>query len=135
MAEIVEANGAITPTTGSTGLNTQAPGNPATVSSIASATGGINAGNFVEVDIDEELSRFKSDDTPLMNLMLKAKKVKVESPEVQHYMIDEPRSFVTTTGAVESGTSSTFKLPLSAEEAAIPRPYGTLLCKGVNGCN
>ena len=96
MAENIELTKAtLDPSVGSTGLETQVPGNPATVSAIANATGGINAGNFVEVDIDEELSRFKSDDTPLMNLMLKAKKVKVESPEVQHYMIDEPRSFAT----------------------------------------
>lgn len=134
MAENIELTKAtLDPSVGSTGLETQVPGNPATVSAIANATGGINAGNFVEVDIDEELSRFKSDDTPLMNLMLKAKKVKVESPEVQHYMIDEPRSFVTTTAKVATATSATFKLPLSPEEAAIPRPYGTLLCKGVNG--
>lgn len=134
MAEIVEANGAIAPTTGSTGLNTQAPGNPATVSSIASATGGINAGNFVEVDIDEELSRFKSDDTPLMNLMLKAKKVKVESPEVQHFMIDEPRSSVVTTTKVTANASdSSFELPLGDTDKAIPRPFGTLLVKGVVG--
>ena len=136
MAENISVNfaeGTITPSVGATGLDAHAPGNPATVSALANASGGINAGNFVEVDIDEELSRFKSDDTPLMNLMLKAKKVKVESPEVQHYMIDEPRSFVTTTDVVLAGTSATFKLPLSPEEAAIPRPYGTLLCKGVNG--
>ena len=134
MAEIVEANGAITTTTGSTGLNTQAPGNPATVSSIASATGGINAGNFVEVDIDEELSRFKSDDTPLMNLMLKARKVKVETPEVQHFMIDEPRSSVTTTTKVTASASeSSFELPLGDTDKAIPRPFGTLLVKGVVG--
>lgn len=134
MAENIELTKAtLDPSVGSTGLETQVPGNPATVSAIANATGGINAGNFVEVDIDEELSRFKSDDTPLMNLMLKAKKVKVESPEVQHYMIDEPRSFVTTTAKVATATSATFKLPLSPEEAAIPRPYGTLLLKGVNG--
>ena len=142
MAENIELTKAtLDPSVGSTGLETQVPGNPATVSAIANATGGINAGNFVEVDIDEELSRFKSDDTPLMNLMLKAKKVKVESPEVQHYMIDEPRSFVTsilkdgnTAGkSVVAASANFFSLPLSAEEASIPRPYGTLLLKGVDG--
>ena len=135
MAETVEmTNGTITPSVGATGLDAHAPGNPATVSALANASGGINAGNFVEVDIDEELSRFKSDDTPLMNLMLKAKKVKVESPEVQHYMIDEPRSFVTTNAVISANANvNSISLPLSAEEASIPRPYGTLLCKGVDG--
>lgn len=136
MAETVNfSEGTIATSAGATGLDAHAPGNPATVSALANASGGINAGNFVEVDIDEELSRFKSDDTPLMNLMLKAKKVKVESPEVQHFMIDEPRSFVTTTAEVKAGStpSNTFPLPLSGEESAIPRPYGTLLVKGVAG--
>ena len=136
MAETVNfSEGTIATSAGATGLDAHAPGNPATVSALANASGGINAGNFVEVDIDEELSRFKSDDTPLMNLMLKAKKVKVESPEVQHFMIDEPRSFVTTTAEVKAGStpSNTFPLPLSGEESAIPRPYGTLLVKGVEG--
>ena len=136
MAEIVNfSEGTIATSAGATGLEAHAPGNPATVSALANASGGINAGNFVEVDIDEELSRFKSDDTPLMNLMLKAKKVKVESPEVQHFMIDEPRSFVTTTAEIKAGSapSNTFPLSLSPEEAAIPRPYGTLLVKGVTG--
>lgn len=136
MAETVNfSEGTIATSAGATGLEAHAPGNPATVSALANASGGINAGNVVEVDIDEELSRFKSDDTPLMNLMLKAKKVKVESPEVQHFMIDEPRSFVTTTAEIKAGStpSNTFPLSLSPEEAAIPRPYGTLLVKGVTG--
>lgn len=69
-------------TAGTSGNPTQYPGQPATVSSAAEATGGLDAGNFIESDIDDELFSFNSDDTPLMNLMLKAKRVKVNSPEV-----------------------------------------------------
>ena len=79
---------------GSAGGQTQVPGAATTMSNAAAATGGIAPGNFVEPDIDDELFKFSSDDTPLMNLMLKAKKVNVDSPEVEHYMIDEPRSSV-----------------------------------------
>lgn len=43
---------------------THLPGEPATVSAAAAATGGIDAGNFIETDIDNELMRFNSDDTP-----------------------------------------------------------------------
>mgnify|MGYP000793075322 CR=1 FL=1 len=75
------------PMPGTSGKNTRVPGQAATVSAAAEVTGGIAAGNFIESDIDEELFRFNSDDTPLMNLMLKAKRVKVNSPEVEHYMI------------------------------------------------
>lgn len=121
------------PVAGSVGLDTQLPGGPTTVSAISDATGGIAAGNFVEPDLDDQLFKFNSDDTPLMNLMLKAKKVKVNSPEVEHYMIDEPRSSMQTTTAVAAGKSQQFILPLSANDASLPRPYTTLLVKGVDG--
>ena len=133
-----EVNVTTTPTTapgtGTAGLETQVGGQPTTVSAAANATGGVQAGNFIEPDIDDELFKFRSDDTPLMNLMLKAKKVKVDSPEVDHYMIDEARSSVTTSDAVTDNTNkNTFNLPLPVEDQEIPRPYGTLLVNDVNG--
>lgn len=111
---------------------THLPGDPATVSAAAEATGGIDAGNFIETDIDQELVRFNSDDTPLMNLMLQAKRVKVSSPEVDHYMIDEPRSFVVTTSQVAGNVSQTV-LPLDAADQSLLRPCTTLLLPEVDG--
>lgn len=131
--EVSVATGTVAVGTGTAGLQTQAGGASATVSSAAEATGGIDGGNFVEVDIDDELFKFNSDDTPLMNLMLKAKKVKIDSPEVDHFMIDEPRSSVTTTEKLAATTGNTGILPFSAEDQNIPRPYGTLLVEGVDG--
>lgn len=132
--EVVNVGGTNpTPTPGSAGVQSQVPGTATTVSSVADATGGVGPGNLVQSDLDQELYKFKSDDTPLMQLMLKAKKVKVNSPEVDHYMIDEPRSSIITTTAVAKGTSQQFVLPVPANDAAIPRPYGTLLAKGVDG--
>ena len=129
--EVVNVGGTNpTPTPGSAGVQSQVPGTATTVSSVADATGGVGPGNLVQSDLDQELYKFKSDDTPLMQLMLKAKKVKVNSPEVDHYMIDEPRSSIITTTAVAKGTSQQFVLPIPANDAAIPRPYGTLLAKG-----
>lgn len=122
-----------TPTPGTAGVASQLPGAPTTVSGVADATGGVGPGNLVQSDLDQELYKFKSDDTPLMQLMLKAKKVKVNSPEVEHYMIDEPRSSVTSTTKVTAGTGKQFILPLLSNDAEIPRPYGTLLAKGVDG--
>lgn len=119
--------------TGTAGLETQLPGEAATVSAAAEATGGIAPGNFIESDIDDELFRFNTDDTPLMNLMLRAKRVKVNSPEVDHYMIDEARSQVTVTHNVEGNGQMQAVLPLRASDQTIPRPYSTLLVKGVNG--
>jgi len=77
--------------------------------------------------------KFKGDDTPLMQIALKAKRVKVTSPEVDHYMIDEPRTCVTTTAAVAKGTSNQFVVSLDGDDQQIPRPYGTLLAVGVDG--
>lgn len=122
-----------TPAPGTAGVASQVPGAPTTVSGVAGATGGVGPGNLVQSDLDQELYKFKSDDTPLMQLMLKARKVKVNSPEVEHYMIDEPRSNVTTTTKVTAGTAKQFVLPLLANDAEIPRPYGTLIVKGVDG--
>ncbi|MCF0244879.1 MAG: hypothetical protein HUK06_08895 [Bacteroidaceae bacterium] len=120
---------------GSAGLKTQAPGSASTVGNLAGASGGVDAGNLVEVDIDEELFRFQSEDTALMSLMLKAKKRKVQSPEVDHYMIDEQRSTLTVETAVAQGSGNSFKLPLVANDREIPREHHTLLVKGVNGWN
>ena len=108
------------------------PGQPATVNALANATGGINAGNLVEPDIDQQLFNFNSDDTPLMNLMLRAKRVKVNSPEVDHFMIDEPKSTITTVSDISGGQTQAV-LPVRAGEENLPRQFSTLLVKGVDG--
>lgn len=120
-------------TTGSAGVAGQFPGENTTVSATAEASGGLGAGSFVEADIDEELFRFNSDDTPLMNLMLRAKRVKVNSPEVEHYMIDEPRSMVTVSKDLDRQTGMQAVLPLDAADQNLPRPFSTLLVKGIDG--
>lgn len=112
--------------------NTIIPGEAATVSALANATGGIEAGNFVEADIDQQLFRFNSDDTPLMNLMLRCKRVKVNSPEVDHYMIDEPKSTLTVAQKLTGGQAQEV-LHLMAGEENLARQYTTLLVKGVDG--
>ena len=134
MADEVKVGGEFQqPTGGSAGVQSQVPGAPATVSAAAGATGGIAAGNFIEVDIDDELFRFKGDDTPLMQIMLKARKVKVNSPIVDHYMLDEPRSHVTGTQAVNAGSDNQFVLPLEPSDRKVLKPHDTVLVQGVDG--
>lgn len=139
MAEISTDQNVVTggtaPTTvpGSAGLETQVPGSATTVSAAAGATGGIGAGNFIEVDVDKELFKFESDDTPLMQIMLWAKKVKVTSPEIDHFAIDEARSSVTTVSAVGDGTGNTAVLPLGNSDKKLLKAYSTALVKGVDG--
>lgn len=121
-------------TKGTAGLASQAPGAAATVSNLAAATGGIAPGNIVEPDIDEQLFGFQSEDTALMSLMLKSRKVKVKSPEVEHFMIDEQRSTLTVADSgVAKGQAMQFALPLLASDQNIARQYHTLLVKGVDG--
>lgn len=122
-----------TPAQGSAGLNTQVPGQSSTVSGLAGASEGLEPGNLVETDIDEQLFRFQSEDTALMSLMLKAKKVNVKSPEVEHYMIDEQRATLTVKSQVSSSGANTFILPLESNDQQIPRDYHTLLICGVSG--
>lgn len=137
MAEIenvTAGSGDAVPTSpGTGGIQSQAPGNPTTVSSVAGATGGIAPGNLIETDIDENIFRFQSEDTALMSLMLKAKRVKVNSPEVEHYMIDEQRSTLTTDTEVTASAKAQFILPLESNDQSIPRDYHTLLVLGVDG--
>lgn len=123
----------IEPVAGTAGVESQVPGAVGTVSNLASATGGVGAGNLVQPDIDEQLFRFNSDDTPLMNLMLRAKKVSVQSPEVDHYMIDEQRAVLTTSAKVNASTGQTAILSLDSEDQSIPQDYDTLLVRGVDG--
>lgn len=124
--------GAQEPIQGSAGVKDQLPGAPTTVSKTANAGGGIAPGKFVEVDIDEELFAFKGDDTPLMDMMLKAKKVPVKSAIVEHFMFDQQRSSVTVQTQLAAGKNNA-KLELEETDKDIIRPCMTLLCKGVDG--
>lgn len=135
MSENVNVNAGtkVSTTPGSAGINSQVPGQSSTVSGLAGASGGIAPGNLVETDIDEQLFRFQSEDTALMSLMLKAKKVRVKSPEVEHYMIDEQRATLTVNAQVQKGTANSFILPLESNDQQIPRDYHTLLVCGVSG--
>lgn len=112
---------------GTAGLDTQVGNQPTSVSGAASATGGVSGGNFIEPDIDDELFKFSSDDTPLMNLMLKAKKVTVNSAEVDHYSIDEP------TAMVEVGSVSGQAITLVDADKMKVHAYDVLSCVGVQG--
>ncbi len=134
----VNENPTLSPTPGTVGVESHVGGSPATVSAAANATEGIAAGNFVEPDIDEDLFNFNSQDTPLMNLMLKARKVKVSSPEVEHFMIDEQKSFITTVSAYTHSTTynATLKLDstyLASSDLNVAQEYTTLLARGVHG--
>lgn len=120
---------------GSAGVPSQVPGQSTSVSAAAAASGGIAPGNLIAPYVDKRLFQFRSDDTPLMTLMLSAKPVKVNSPVVRHYMVDEPRYEVTTSAAVSNSTAKAMQvqLPLEAKDAKLPTVCATLLCHDVDG--
>ncbi len=136
MAEEIYVNApgkAVDPVPGSAGLNTQLPGQATTVDGVG---GGVGEGldHLSQVAIDEGIVRFKGNITPLMTLMMKSKKVTVDSSEVAHYMIDEARTKVAVSEQVEENTGKQqFPLPMTAADAALCLPCKTLLCRGVNG--
>ncbi|MCR5547343.1 MAG: hypothetical protein K6F25_01160, partial [Bacteroidales bacterium] len=132
--EVVQPTSA-TPTAGpgSAGLSTQVPGSPTTVSAAAAASGGIDAGNIIVPDIDEDLFEFEKDENPLMQLMLKAKKVTVASPEVDHYMLDEPVDGCETSSALSASAGQTAVLPVEAKYQKYFHPHDTVLVKDVDG--
>lgn len=138
MEEVVTTGG--TPqvaSNGSAGLQTQAGNQPTTVSGAQNVApagtvptpNALNAGGFIEPDIDEELFKFSSDDTPLMNLMLKAKKVNVNSAEVDHYSIDEPTAMVTVAENVSTGN----KIKLVTADKMKVHAYDVLSVVDVEG--
>lgn len=128
---VVEGTAAKTGT-GTAGLETRVAG-PTTVSNAAEATGGLGDGNFVKPTVEQELFRFHGDDTPLMQLMLAAKTVNVDSPEVKHYMMDEPRCQFSTAQKLAASSGVTAVLPMDSEDQEIVQDYDTIICKKVDG--
>lgn len=121
-------------TPGHSGMPTQMPGAPTTASGYDYATRGQDIARLIESDVDREIFLIKQEDTPLYQMALISKTVPVDSPEVEHYAIDEPRALLTTK-AVTPGTSVTAVLQLEDRDKSIPREYTTLLVNGVDGYN
>ena len=130
---VMIAEGNPTLSAGSAGLGTQGNGMPTTVSAAAAATGGVSDANFIGSAVDNELFKFNTEDTPLMNLMLRAKRVNVNSPEVDHFMIDEAKSSVVTIEACGGDGRTLTVLGIESKDSNAIRPYTTLLVKGVSG--
>lgn len=111
--------------TGSAGLQTQLGGAPTTVSGIQNASGGM--GELVLPEVDKRIFLFERDKNALMQLMLMAKRVNVNSMEVKHYAIDQGTPIVTVAGV--NGNIITL---VNADKGKV-RAYDTLMVKGVKG--
>lgn len=131
-AAVAVGGTALTTSPGHAGLDTQVPGQSTTVSSVAAVTGGVG-GDLIDTSIDDQLFQFESNDTPLMQLMLHAKRVPVNSPEIEHFAIDEPRSHVQTLNDIGDGTTNQVILPLASTDKKLLNAYTTVLVRGVDG--
>lgn len=110
---------------GSAGLHTQLGGAPTTVSGVQNASGGM--GELVLPEVDKRIFLFERDKNALMQLMLMAKRVNVNSMEVKHYAIDQGTPLVTVAGV--NGNIITL---VNADKGKV-RAYDTLMVKGVKG--
>lgn len=121
---------------GTVGLETQVPGAATSVSNIEQATGGMD-GDLIVPDLDEELFKFKTK-TALYDIMLKAKLVQVKAAEVEHYMIDEPKAYVSLGNTAVTKQESTaagtpFSLTLVGADKKLAPLYTTLTVNGIKG--
>ena len=123
------ASGAPTASPGQQGLNTQVPGAAATVSNVAEA-----GGELIQPEIDEDITKIASDENVLDTIKRRVtRQIQVNSFEVDHYMIDEKRTFGTSTADVTAGDANTFAITMSGTDAKLFSEYRTAMVLGVNG--
>lgn len=119
---------------GAAGLETQIPGQATTVSAVAEATGGVGGEGIVQPDIDDDIFLIGTDETVLDGLMRKAKKkMAVTGFEVDHYLIDERKSYAATTKVYNAAQEEQASVEVAAGDRNLFQDYGTVLAKGVNG--
>lgn len=119
---------------GASGLATQEPGQPTTVTGAAEATGGVGGEGLIQPDIDEEIFLIGTDETVLDGIMRKAKKkMKTTGMEVDHYLIDERKSFTTVSKDYSAAQEEQAVIEVPTADRAMFQDYGTVIVKGVNG--
>lgn len=116
---------------GTVGLETQMGSQATTVSAMAAAQGGYDKGLIIS-DTDKKIYRFQSGEGSLMELMIMSSLVQKNSPVVEHFMLDEPKSFVIVKTA-QTGGSQTNKITVMDDDVKVVQAYQTLICVGVPG--
>lgn len=118
-------NGQPQATNGIAGEATQLGGEATTVSNVAEAS------DLIEADIDEDIVQIASDESVIDTIKRKVKrKVRVNSFEVDHYLIDEKPSVVELSEATTAGATATLKF---VEGTDLMEPYYTASVIGVKG--
>lgn len=115
---------------GIAGLPTQGIGEATTVSS-ASELGD----NLIDADVDDRIVSIASDESVIDTIKRKIRRqVRVNSFEVDHYLIDDKRSKAYTNDTYNGIKATRAEIPFATTgERKIFQEYYTAICKGVNG--
>lgn len=133
-ATVVASPTAPTASEGAAGLSTQVPGQATTVSGASDADGGMGGDNLMQPDIDEDIYLIATDETVLDSIMRKAKKkMKVTGMEVDHYLIDERKSFTTVSKDYTAAQEEQAVIEVPTSDRSMFQDFGTVVVKGVNG--
>ena len=129
MAVTAVPSGTPEATGGIAGLPTQGAGEASTVSNLS------EMGDLVEADIDEMITHSASDESVMDTIKSKVlRQVRVNSFEVDHFMIDDKRSKAYTNANYDGALKADRAIiPFSGADGKIFQEYYTAICKGVNG--
>ena len=118
------------PSNGIGGLATQGIGDATTVSN-ASELGS----DLIDADVDAQITSIASDESIIDTIKRRIRRqVRVNSFEVDHYLIDDKRSKAYTNETYTGIKATRAEIPFSTTgERKIFQEYYTAICKGVNG--
>lgn len=118
------------PSNGIGGLATQGIGDATTVSN-ASELGS----DLIDADVDDQITSIASDESIIDTIKRRIRRqVRVNSFEVDHYLIDDKRSKAYTNETYTGINATRAEIPFSTTgERKIFQEYYTAICKGVNG--
>lgn len=118
------------PSHGIAGLPSQGGGEATTVSNAREL--GVD---LIEADVDDQIIGIASDESVIDTIKRKVRRqVRVNSFEVDHYLIDDKRSKAYTNETYTGIKATRAEIPFSTTgERKIFQEYYTAICKGVNG--
>lgn len=115
---------------GIAGLPTQGIGEATTVSGVSQL-----GENLIDADVDDRIVGIASDESVIDTIKRKIRRqVRVNSFEVDHYLIDDKRSKAYTNDTYSGIKATRAEIPFATTgERKIFQEYYTAICKGVNG--
>lgn len=115
---------------GIAGLATQGAGEATTVSNASELSP-----ELIDADVDSQIISIASDESVIDTIKRKIRRqVRVNSFEVDHYLIDDKRSKAYTNAPYSGINATRAEIPFSTTgERKIFQEYYTAICKGVNG--